>query len=132
MYNCYVKQARLFATGGLEITLDDVKSKGGEIKEVAFANDLTGAGKLLALKSWWDAILKSGLLIGYKANPKKSWLIVKPEFVDAAKEIFENSGINVTSEASEALSKPHSSYAAFIAGERHIYSYMMRTIPNIK
>ena len=75
-----------------------VNMKGMELNHVAFADDLTGAGKLQSLKCWWDSLITFGPLIGYQANPSKSWLIVKPEFVDAAIKIFENSKKNVTSE----------------------------------
>ena len=83
VYNCYAKPTRLFLTGGLEIpsaectsegdpiamplyanrilplmrqVVGSVEEKGMEIKQCAFADDLAGAGKLLALKS----------LVGYR------------------------------------------------------------------
>jgi hypothetical protein len=39
-------------------------------------------------------------------NPSKSWLIVKPEFMDVAKSQFENTSINITSEGRCYLGSP--------------------------
>ena len=128
--NCYAKPARLFVTGGLEIPsaegttqgdpiamplyaicilplmrqiVESVKEKGMEIKQCAFADDLAGAGKLLALKSWWNAVVYFGPFIGYYAKSSKSWLLVKTNYLDAAKLIFANSGLNITSEGRKHL-----------------------------
>ena len=130
VYNCYAKPARLFVTGGLEIPsaegttqgdpiamplyamcilplmrqiVESVKEKGMEIKQCAFADDLAGAGKLLALKSWWNAVVYFGPFIGYYAKSSKSWLLVKTKYLDAAKLIFANSGLNITSEGRKHL-----------------------------
>ena len=40
-----------------------------KVKNVAFADDITGAGKLVDLKVWWDAICHYGPYIGYYVNP---------------------------------------------------------------
>lgn len=58
------------------------------IKQEAFADDLNGAGKLFALKVWWDTIREFGPCLGYFAKPSKSWLIVKQQYLDLAKSIF--------------------------------------------
>ena len=130
VYNCYAKSARLFVTGSLEIPsvegttqgdpiamplyaicilplmrqiVESVKEKGMEIKQCAFADDLAGAGKLFALKSWWNAVVYFGPFIGYYAKSSKSWLLVKTKYLDAAKLIFANSGLNITSEGRKHL-----------------------------
>ena len=48
-----------------------VEKKVMEIKHCAFADDLAGAGKLLALESLWDAVVYLGPFIGYYATNKK-------------------------------------------------------------
>ena len=87
MYNCYAKPARLFVTGGLEIAsakgttqgdpiamplyaicilqlmrrvVGSVEGKGVDINQCAFADDLASAGRLLALKVWWDVVVYLG------------------------------------------------------------------------
>ena len=66
--------------------------------QIAFADDLTGTGSLRSLRTWWETIVKFGHSIGYYANGEKSWLIVRPELIDEAKNIFTSTSIKVTSE----------------------------------
>ena len=81
--NCYKTPERLFVTGGVEIaskegsTQDDpiagpiygigvtpllmaIMPVDKSVRQVAFTDDITGAGKLAALKLWWDSIIKYG------------------------------------------------------------------------
>ena len=94
IYNCYIIPARLFITGGKELRsregttqgdptamvtyaigltplLDDLQRFGNETKHVAFADDLTGAGKLIQIKSWWDHLQTMGPKYGYYPKPSK-------------------------------------------------------------
>ncbi|KAG1714378.1 Protein lifeguard 1 [Nymphon striatum] len=130
VHNCYIKPSRLFVTGGMEITSSEgttqgdpiamplyaigilplmgqiqniVKEQDQLIKQVAFADDLTGAGKLKALKTWWEAILEFGPYIGYYAKPSKSWLIVKEQHIKDAKDIFKDLKLNITAEGRKHL-----------------------------
>ena len=88
-YNCYSTASRLFLQGGKEIssaegtTQDDpiamplyavaiapllqmIKSDDAQdVRHVAFADDLCGAGKLVQLRSWWDNIVVHGPHLGY-------------------------------------------------------------------
>ena len=74
------------------------KTKEGEDKarQAAYADDLAGAGTIIELKNWWDIILKYGPYIGYYAKPEKSWLIVKEQYLEQAREIFRDSGLKIT------------------------------------
>ena len=98
----------------------------------------------------------SGPPLGYSPNPPKCWLIVKPDKEQAAKEIFSETAINITTEdrkhlgaalgsrdfleeyvgekveewvaqvtglAEFATTQPQSSYAAFVFGLRHRWTY---------
>ena len=51
---------------GLTPLLDILSSNDAEPawKQVAFADDVTGVGKLLFLRIWWDLINKYGPFIG--------------------------------------------------------------------
>ena len=44
-----------------------------------------------------------GPKIGYYAKASKSWLIVKPQFLEKANEIFENSGLKITTQGRRHL-----------------------------
>jgi len=67
-------------------------------KQVAFADDLLAAGKFHDIKNWWSKINVKGPLLGYHPNARKSWLVVKANLLEKAKEIFNGMSINITSE----------------------------------
>ena len=82
----------------IRFTVDDeITLNAGKVKQAAFADDLTGAGKLSALRTWWDAIIETGKFVGYHAKPSKSWLIVKKQYLEIANQIFDGAGIKITS-----------------------------------
>ena len=73
-------------------------------KMLAFADDLTSAGSLLKLRSWWMILLDVGPKYGYCPKPSKTILIDKPEYKSKAVEIFNNTNIKITSSGqAEAL-----------------------------
>ena len=100
--NFYIMPARLFIVGGKEIksvygiTQGDAVAMGmyalglmpllmtidtyienDTIKQIAFADDLTGIRKIQELLKWWNVIITNGPNIGYHVNQQKSWLVVK-------------------------------------------------------
>ncbi|XP_066922310.1 uncharacterized protein [Clytia hemisphaerica] len=88
--NCYSRKSRLFVDGGMEI-------KSEEVKSVAFADDLAGAGKLRDLLLWWNTIVRLGPLFGYHPKASKSWLIVKDEErLTEAMQIFSGTDVKIT------------------------------------
>lgn len=132
LQNYYIRPARLFVSGGMEISSSEGTTQGDPLAmpayaigilplltivvllhadeeallyllQVAFADDLTGGGKLRALRMWWDQIVLMGPYIGYFAEPSKSWLIVKEELLEEAERIFEGSGLNITTEGRKEL-----------------------------
>ena len=58
------------------------------------------------MRKWWDRLISIESLYGYFANPSKSWLLIKPEFIDAANSIFKDTNINFTSEGHRYLGSP--------------------------
>ena len=133
--NCYIRSARLFVMGGKEMTSSEGTTQGDpiamsmyamglmpllttvafnfhpqELHQIAFADDLTGIGKLHHLKSWWDSVIRYGPSIGYYVNQRKSWLIVKEQYLEEAKTIFSDCNIEITSEG-------HSHLGAIIGNE---------------
>ena len=59
-------------------------------KHVWFADDSGAAGKLAVIKIWWDALQRLGPSYGYYPKPSKSWLVVKEEHYEKAKEMFKD------------------------------------------
>ena len=55
------------------------------------------------MKKWWDELSESGPPMGYFPNAKKCWLIIKPEREQAAREVFRDTAINVTTEGHKHL-----------------------------
>ena len=125
-YNCYSVHARLFVIGGEEIRSMEGTTQGDppsmafyalgllpliwcladlddSAKQVAFADDLTGADKLVRLKKWFDAIVENGPKFGYYAEPSKSWLIVKEEKLEEAELIFQDTNVNITTQGKKHL-----------------------------
>ena len=72
-------------------------------KQILCADDDAAAGLLKLLKLWWDSLTKVGPGLGYFPNPKKTWLVVKPEFLNEATEIFKDIGIGITTSGQRYL-----------------------------
>jgi hypothetical protein len=61
-----------------------------------FADDSTSAGKLSALKRWWQHLTAVGPGYGYYPNPSsKTTLVVKVEYVHYATALFQDTGIRI-------------------------------------
>ena len=128
IYNSYCIPARLFIVGGEEIKSREGTTQGCPAamaaygvgltplldimssddvdpawKQIAFADDVTGVGKLIFLRIWWDLVNRYGPLLGYFPKASKSWLTVKTEYLEAAKETFKGTGINITEEGRKHL-----------------------------
>ena len=65
-------------------------------KQLWFADDAAAAGRLQALKQWWDRLAERGPQYGYSVNPSKTWLVVKECHLNSAKELFKDTGVQVT------------------------------------
>jgi len=126
--NCYLNPSRLFISGGGEIKSSEGTTQGDphampvyavgitpllpvhanvslnkNTKQIAFADDLLGAGKLISLREYWNRLFADGPRLGYYPNASKTWLVVKPEVYELAKEIFADTTINVTCEGRKYL-----------------------------
>ena len=65
---------------------------------MAFADDITGAGKISGLKVLWDFIYQHGPEYGYYPQPTKTWLIVKSESQSEGEQIFIGTDVKITTE----------------------------------
>lgn len=73
----------MYAIGLLRLQ-DHLEHSGTNVKQVAYADDLTGAGKIKDLQRWWEIVKNHGPPQGYYPNANKSVLIVKPGHLDTA------------------------------------------------
>ena len=74
-----------------------------QTKQVWYADDAAAGGKLHHLHSWWNQLQSCGPEYGYFANASKTWLVVKPELLPLASDIFAGSGVNITVEGRRQL-----------------------------
>ena len=70
---------------------------------MAYADDLAGGSKLERLRDWWDRTVQFGPAFGYYPKSSKSWLIIKEEEETRAKDIFQGTGINITTHGKKYL-----------------------------
>ena len=55
------------------------------------------------LKKWWDLLEQEGGKFGYDVKASKSHMIVKKQYQDTAKQIFQGSKITITTEGHRLL-----------------------------
>ena len=68
------------------------------MKQIWFADDASGGGKLPKLKVWLDNLSKYGRMYGCFVNLPKTWLVVKEDHFTEAEDIFRDKGVNITKE----------------------------------
>ena len=77
-------------------TIPLIKRLDGNCMQVWYADDAAAAGKIAALRDWWDRLTTSGPGFGYFPNASKTWLVTKEGFHADATSIFAGTGVNVT------------------------------------
>ena len=129
--NCYITPARLFIIDGGEILSKEGTNQGDATamgayelgilplmnfllefisinhltaKEVSFADDgFTVAGKLTSIRHYWKKLTSLGLKYGHFPKASKSYLIVKEEKLSEARNVSNNSNVNITIEGKRHL-----------------------------
>jgi len=79
---------------------------------------------LESLKAWWDKLLIIGPPIGYFPNATKTWLVVKQEHLDKARELFDGTGIQITQEGTGDKSGGQRYLGAAIGTQSFIKQYV--------
>ena len=77
--------------------LDDIA------KQVWYADDSTAGSSIKSLREWWDLLEEIGPLYGDFPNHCKTLIIAKPEYVETAREVFQDTGITIPTEGSHYL-----------------------------
>ena len=73
------------------------KTDSSKCQQVWYADDSSSAGKLIEIRKWWDNLNASGPSFGYFPKPSKTVLIIKnPDEYQKAEEIFQGTGIKIT------------------------------------
>ena len=76
----------------------------GIAKQVCYADDSAAGSSLKRLRRWWDLLKEIGPLYGYYPNGAKTHVLAKLEHTtEAAKEIFNGTGITISSEGKRYL-----------------------------
>ena len=74
-----------------------------DVKQFWYADDATGASTCTKLRCWWDKLSTHGPLFGDYPNPPKPHLVVKEEHEVCAIEIFDGTGVQITTEGKHHL-----------------------------
>ena len=75
----------------------------GIAKQVWYADDSAAGSNLEGLRRWWDMLEGIGPNYGYFPNGSKTFIVVKPELVETANEIFQGTGISISTEGRRYL-----------------------------
>ena len=144
LVNIYRSPAELFAGGSVFLSREGttqgdplamamyglailplIKKLAGEAKQVWYADDATGGGRLKQLKKWWDKLNEVGPAFGYFPNATKTWLVVKESQLAEAHEIFRNSGVQITADGHRLLGAP-------VGTQSFCKAFTERTVANWK
>ena len=124
LINTYRQPAKLYLPGGNYILSNEGTTQGDncasgfysisilpiildlstiECQQIWYADDAAAGGNLGDIRQWWERLTKIGPDLGYYPNPNKSWLVVKPEHLKEAQKVFQNTGVQITSEGQRYL-----------------------------
>ena len=78
--------------------INKLKQVCSDVKQFWYADDATGASTCTKLRCWWDKLSTHGPLFGDYPNPPKPHLVVKEEHEVCAIEIFDGTGVQITTE----------------------------------
>ena len=123
--NTYKAPVRMFVAGGGEIASREGTTQGDPLamamyafitplikrlkeqvpttSQVWFADDSSAAGRLVALRNWWQHLIILGPEFGYFPNAGKTTVVVKEEFLKQAKVLFDETGMKITTDGHKVL-----------------------------
>ena len=76
------------------------------VPQIWYADDDAALGRLVELRFYWDCVLELGQGYGYLPNAKKSTLLVRRELVEEARQLFDGTGVSVTTDGLRYLGSP--------------------------
>ena len=126
LINTYQAPVRLFVQGGGEIAstegttqgdplamamyaiattplINQLKSRCPNVNQTWYADDATAASTCTELRTWWDQLVAHGPSFGYHPNASKTYLVVKQDHEEQAKEIFSDTDVRLTTQGKRHL-----------------------------
>ena len=88
---------------GLSVLQREIDYEHTSVKHSAYADDVVGAGKLSDIRKWWNLVSTKGPSFGYHPCAGKSYLIVKPDKEEAAKELFRGTDVVIKTDGEKHL-----------------------------
>ena len=91
---------------GIRPLIDILNQRTDPIKclQAWFADDSSSAGELREIRKWWDILNEFGPKFGYYPKPSKTILIIKnPKDLELATELFNGTGIEITTSGERHL-----------------------------
>ena len=85
----------IYVLGLMPMLTSIISNNTGNLIHGAFSDDLTSVCKKNELIEWWKNVLHYGPYLGYYINESKSWLIMKEEYIQIAKETFRLRDCNI-------------------------------------
>ena len=76
------------------------------VPQIWYADHDAALGPLIELRCYWDRDLGLGQGFGYLPNAKKSTLLVRRELVEDARQLFDGTGVSVTTDGLKYLGSP--------------------------
>ena len=74
-----------------------------EVRQAWYGDDATVASTCRGLRSWWNELAHRGLSFGYYPNASKTYLVVKQEYEEPAKEAFADTDVHITTHGKRHL-----------------------------
>lgn len=90
-----------------------------------YADDSAAGAKLEHLKDWWMKLNELGPLYGYFPNKCKTSLLVKPEYLSKAEDLFGNTGVHVCTDGVKYL-------GGAIGNDDYIRAFLQNKVGNWK
>ena len=126
LHNCYQAPCRLFVSGGGELQSEEgttqgdplsmpfyalavmpliqqLQTKHSLVRQIWLADDSAGVGRLRELRRWWDTLCAYGERYGYFTNGGKTFLLVKANLLEEARELFKGTQLQITTKGARYL-----------------------------
>ena len=75
----------------------------GIAQQLWYADDSAVGSSVDRLKRWWDMLVEIGPLYGYFSNIFKTHVLAKPQYAEAARKIFKDTGMVISTEGERYL-----------------------------
>ena len=83
--------------------IHQLRTNSPDVQQAWFADDATSAASCNKLKTWWDDLTVLGPTFGYYPNGSKTYLVVKPEHAETARQLFTDTDVNISIEGKRHL-----------------------------